>query len=279
MKLHLLALLLGALPAAAQQQNSGIIEYEMTSRLDASNIKVVRMGPGGSAVADDTPMPDLPDLITMKQVLTFAGGKGKLETEGLSGGQVMSFARTIAAGAAEGPGNTVAGVAAPGGNVKTTTLRPPISNTLYIDLANRKFLNVTQEKTDSAVKATWYTEEDYKQGAQFKTSGKTKTIAGYNCKRATVKVGEENFVVWYTEDIPVSFSPVNGVMPEKGVVLAIESTKRSYVAKKVTLKPIPEAEVGLPADAQKVTAEELKENRRQILEKFHNEQFEKFRAQ
>lgn len=255
MKIVLYALLLTA-PSAVAQQTSGIIEYEMTARVEAGQFRIVSVsGPGGAPTTAEGPPPDMPDIVTSKQTLTFSGGKGKIESESMNTRMMM-----------------VNGMPA-----KRETLRSPVSNTTYIDLANRKYLSVTTEKKDSVVKGVWYAEEDYKQPGKFKTSGKTKTIAGYTCRRASVKLGEENFVVWYTEEIPVLFSPVNGVLPEKGVVLSIESSKRSYVAKHVTLKPVAEAEVSLPGDAQKVTPAELKEKRRQIMETFHNAEFEKVR--
>lgn len=277
MKTLLYALLVTALPAAAQQ-TSGVIEYEMTARMEPGQFKIVSFGPGGGPPPADAPVPEMPDIITTKQTLTFSGGKAKIESEAFSN-RIMMVGGTTASQAAVGGGAPTAAVrSGPGGpGPKNEVLRPPISNTTYIDLANRKYLTVTEEKKDSVVLGAWYTEEDYKQPAEFKTSGKTKTIAGYKCRRATVKQGEESFVVWYTEDIPVLFSPVNGVLPDKGVVLSIESSKRSFVAKKVTLQPVAETAVSMPAGAQKVTPAELKEKRRQILEKFHNDQLEKLR--
>lgn len=274
MKTLLYALLVSALPAAAQQ-TSGVIEYEMTARVEPGQFRIVSFGPGGGPPPADAPAPEMPDIITTKQTLTFSGGKAKIESEG-SNNRMMIMSATPASQASAGGGIPSAGVSS-GPGPKNAALRPPISNTTYIDLANRKYLTVTEEKKDSVVLGTWYTEEDYKQPAGFKTSGKTKMIAGYKCRRATVKLGEESFVVWYTEDIPVLFSPVNGVLPEKGVVLSIESSKRSFIAKKVTLQPIAETAVSMPAGAQKVTPAELKEKRRQILEKFHNDQLEKLR--
>lgn len=274
MKILLYALLGAALPATAQQ-TSGVIEYEMTARVEPGQLKIVRFGPGGAPLPADAPMPELPDIITTKQTLFFSGSKAKIETEGMT----TNFMVTSPGGAqgqtvSAGGGTPSVAVGAPG-VMKRPALRPPVSNTMYIDLAEKKYLTVTEEKKDSAVVGVWYTEEPYKQPGEFKTSGKTKTIAGYKCRRATVKVGDESFVVWYTEEIPVLFSPVNGVLPDKGVVLSIESSKRSYVAKKVTLQPVADTSVSLPANAQKVTPAELKEKRRQIIEKFHNEQLKR----
>lgn len=272
--------------AQAQQKTSGIIEYEVTSRMDLANARIVMMGPGGQVThGSGADMPaDLPDLITNKQTLTFSSTKGKLEIEGGGGPQMLSVRaampgsgatmRTDVAGSSSGNASFSATPFGPGGPVGP--LRPPLSNTTYIDLANKKYLTVTTEKKDSVTSNSWYAEEDYKKPAEIKESKKTKTIAGFKCQRATVKIGEENFVFWYTTEIPLLFSPVNGVLPTEGVVLSIESSKRSYVAKKIEFKPIEDTEVSLPANAQKVTEEELKAKRRQILEKFHNERLEKF---
>lgn len=278
------ALLAAGNKVSAQQ--SGVIEYEVTSRVDISQMRVVTMTPGGGRVegAPEGGMPDLPNLITTKQTLTFSGGKGKLETEGGGGPRMMMMSSRGGDIAQRGntvmvPDGTPAAGFAPGRPMPGNTLRPPVSNKTYIDLENRKYLTVTEEMKDSAVENTWYSEEDYKAAAKLKTSGKTKKIAGYSCKRATVTVGDEQFVLWYTTEIPVTFSPVNGVLPEQGVVLSIESSKRSYVAKKVELKPIAETAVSLPATAKKLTAEALKEKRRAIMEKWHNDQFKKMQEQ
>jgi hypothetical protein len=286
--LPLVALLATHPNAQAQQRTSGIIEYEVVSRMDLSQARIVMVGPGGQVTSGsgaDMPV-DIPDLITSKQTLTFARTKGKLQMEGGGGPQIMSMRSAMPGGAAartidvagsssgnatfsSGPG----GLGGPGG--MAASLRPPLSNTTYIDLENKKYLTVATETKDSVTSNSWYAEEDYKKSAEIKTSEKTKTIAGFKCKKATVKLGEETFVFWYTTEIPLLFSPVNGVLPAEGVVLSIESNKRSYIAKKIEFKPIEDTEVSLPANAQKITEEELKVKRRQIMEKFHNERLEK----
>lgn len=275
------ALLATGKEASAQQ--SGVIEYEVTSRIEPGQMRVVTYSSGGGRT-EGAPesMPDLPNLVTSKQTLTFSGGKGKLEMEGGGGPRMMMMGGPMGGVSARGTtvsdagrGNAVFAPAQGGRPPAAGALRSPVTNTTYIDLSNRKYLSVTEERKDSVVENIWYSEEDYKATPNFKTSGKTKKIAGYSCKRATVNQGDEQFVLWYTTEIPVTFSPVNGVLPEQGVVLSIESSKRSYVAKKVELKPIPESEVSLPATAQKLTADELKEKRRSIMEKWHNEQFKK----
>ncbi|MGX5818131.1 hypothetical protein ACWKWU_08045 [Chitinophaga lutea] len=256
MKILFCALLAAALPAGAQD-TSGVIEYEMTARLDASNLRIVRMGDGP---AEPPPGMDIPEVLTLKTTLWFSGGKARLERESGPGMQFMSV--------------SAEGGAAP----RRRTLRPPVSNSSYIDLANRKTLSVVREQDDSgAVKGVWYAEEDFSAPPDLKLSEKTKTIAGYRCRRATARLGDEEFVLWYTTDLPMVFSPITGVTPEKGVVLSIESSKRSFVARKVELKPLSPGDVSLPPSAQKLTKDELKEKQRQIMEQFHNAQLEKLR--
>lgn len=279
MKTSFLAFLLVA-SAGVQAQTrtpSGIIEYNVTSRIDMSEMRLVRMENGVRTAGTAGAMPegmDLPDVITTKQVITFTGAKAKVETEGgpMGGGAPMMFTASARATDAGGAPPVTRSFTAP------KSLRPPLSNSTYIDLERKKYLTVVKESKDSVVKNVWFAEEDYKPSATLKVSSKTKVIAGYTCHRATAKMEDESFVIWYTTDLPLTFSPVNGVLPEKGVILSIESSRRSYVAQKVELKPVTDTDVSLPADAQKVSSEELKAKRRQIMERFHNEQLEKFQS-
>lgn len=262
--------------AALAQQPSGVIEYEVNSKLEAGQFRMVMRGADGSVTTSNTPPPDMPNLITTTQTFTFAGGLGRLEME--NGGNMI---RRMTLGAPGGGGEaaiaaTAVAAGGPGPQMsdRSSSLRLPVSNATYIDLINKRFLSVLTERKDSAVTGVWYSEEPYKPAAEIKMSGKTKTIAGYRCHRATANVGEESFVIWYTTDIPMLFSPVNGVWPPEGVVLALESSKRSYTAKKVELKPVADAPQ-LPGDAQKLTAQELKDKQRSIMQAFHNEQLKR----
>ncbi|WP_341842132.1 hypothetical protein [Chitinophaga caseinilytica] len=279
MKTYLI-LCAGLLTAAAvqAQQPSGVIEYEVNSKIEMGQFKMVMRSADGSVTTSNTPPPDMPNLLTFSQTFTFAGGMGKLETE--NGGNMMRkmTLNLPAGGGPPGGASVSAGVAgtmaAPGPVGRSSSLRPPVTNATYIDLLNKRYLSVLTQNKDSVVAGVWYSEEAYKPAAEIKTSGRTKTIAGFRCQRATAVVGEESFVIWYTTEIPMLFSPVNGVWPPQGVVLALESEKRSYMAKKVELKPVPDAPA-LPAGAEKLTAVQLKEKQRSILEAFHNEQLKK----
>lgn len=272
----MLAAVLFSATAAQAQHPSGVIEYEVNTKLEMGQFRMVMRGADGSTTTSTTPPPDMPDLITFSQTFTFAGGMGRLETEG--GGNQMRRVMLSAPGG--GPATFSAASAAPvvasgqGAGSRSSSLRPPVTNATYIDLVNKRYLSVLTQRKDSVVEGVWYTEDAYKPAAEVKTSGKTKTIAGYRCHRATAIMGEESFVIWYTTEIPMLFSPVNGVWPPEGVVLGLESTKRSYMAKKVELKAVTDAPE-LPASAEKVTTAQLKEKQRSIMEAFHNEQLKR----
>ncbi|WP_341833998.1 hypothetical protein WJU16_13350 [Chitinophaga pollutisoli] len=261
--------------AVQAQQPSGVIQYEVNSKIELGQFRMVMRGADGSVTTSNTPPPDMPDLVTFNQTFTFAGGMGRIETEG--GGNMMRRMTlgTPAAGLTfSAAGAPPAGAPSAGTVSRSSSLRPPVINTMYIDLVNKRYLSVLTREKDSIIDGAWYSEEAYKPAAELKTSGKTKTIAGYRCQRATANLGEESFVIWYTTEIPMLFSPVNGVWPPQGVVLALESSKRSYMAKKVELRSVADAPA-LPAGAEKVTAAELKEKQRSIMEAFHNEQLKK----
>lgn len=235
----------------AGQDTSGVIEYEVTSRAEGNTVMFISGGPGGG---NRSAPPPLPDVVTLSQQFVFTPAMGRLKTEAPK----MHISHAEA-------GETAAPAGA-NGNTRRV-MRRPIERSLYVDIANRKYIQVMQTTGDDP--KTYYTEEDYRPAADAKLSGKTRKIAGYTCTRATVKIKDETFAVWYTTDIPISFSPVNGLLPDKGVVLSAESSKRSFVAKKVELKAVAANEVTLPQQAEKVTSAEMEEIRKKILEELH----------
>ncbi len=107
----------------------------------------------------------------------------------------------------------------------------------------------------------------------LKLSDKTKKIAGYNCKKATVTVRNEEYTVWYTQDLPFSYSPINGLLPDgNGVVLSAEGSRRSFTATKVDFKPVTATDITIPANAEKVTEDQLRDMRREAMQKFRERQ-------
>ncbi|MEV4882598.1 GLPGLI family protein [Chitinophaga sp. CC14] len=242
-------------PVFAQQ--SGVIEYEVTAKTDPERMRGFQRG------GDDAP--EIPDVITFKQVFTFSNNLGKLTTERPEGGgfggrrQRPEGDTSTRNPRRQGPGGMGMGMMGRGGNAQ------------YVDLANKKYEQVFSTFGDD--KKTYYTEEDFIFTANNKSSDKTKKIAGYNCKKATIQLKDDTYTVWYTTDLPFSFSPVNGLLPDSNaVVLSAEGSKRAFTAKSVSLKAITDADLSIPAGAEKVTQEQMREIRKQEMEKLRKRQ-------
>jgi len=228
--------------AQAQDKNGGVIDYEVSAKMTPR---------GGNTDGDAEER-----IITFSQHFSFAAGKGKLATDRPDfGGR-----------APQGP--------PPGGG----DARPQRGmrggfggGAAYVDLTGKKYIQVFTKPDDST--KTFYAEEDFATPKDVKLTDKTKKVAGYNCKKATVTFRDETYTVWYTQELPFSYSPINGLLPEaNGVVLSAESDKRSFSAKKVDLKPVAATEISLPANAEKVSEDQLRTMRRDAMQKFRERQ-------
>ena len=230
-----------SLPAAGQvmAQTSGVIDYDVTMEVERRG-----GGPGGGGFnggggggGDEA----APQVVNFTQHFTFNSQMGKVDVDRPNFGGGRNF-------------------------------QPPFSNTTYVNVVNKKVLQAVTEKDGD--KKTYYTEDDFVvPNSVDSSSGKSKKIAGYNCKKAVVKFKEENYTVWYTTELGINYSPVNGLLPGNGVVLSAESDKRSFVASKVSLKPVEDATVALPAGAEKISTEAMREKRRAAMQKMR-EQFQ-----
>ncbi len=235
-------------------QQSGVIEYEVTAKTDPERMRGFQRG------GDDAP--EIPDVITFKQVFTFSNNLGKLTTErpegGGFGGRRQRPDGDTSTRRRQGPGGMGMGMGR-GGNAQ------------YVDLANKKYEQVFSTFGDD--KKTYYTEEDFIFTANNKSSDKTKKIAGYTCKKATIQLKDDTYTVWYTTELPFTFSPVNGLLPDSNaVVLSAEGGKRAFTAKNVSLKAVTDADLSIPAGAEKVSPEQMREIRRQEMEKLRKRQ-------
>ena len=257
---HLSKTLLGAaliafsgFTAQAQDKNSGVIDYEVNAKMPP------RGGDGGDEEAQ---------VITINQHFFFAAGKGKLETErpNFPGGRDPQSGPPPG-GAPDGGGQGQGGGRFRGGR----GFGMGMMGGGFVDLQNHKYLQ-TFTKPDDSTK-TFFAEEEFHPAKDAKPGDKTKKIAGYNCKKATVTLRDETYTVWYTTELPFSYSPVNGLLPDPtGVVLAAESSNRSFTAKKVDFKPVPAEKVSLPGNAEKVSEDDLRNMRREAMQKFRDRQ-------
>ncbi|MBF9140663.1 GLPGLI family protein [Hymenobacter properus] len=252
-----LTLTLGLLATgAALAQTSGRISYEATQRVDLSKVHIVINGQQVKPGSPDFPA-DIPETRSFGLNLSFAGPAGKEEREG--GGMTM---RTVTMNG-DGP------AAAP----QMTNFARPFEEATYLDLANRATTTVLTVKKDDA-STTYRADAPVPAPTGWNLTGQTKKIAGYTCRKATVPYKKETYTVWYTTDLPFTYSPVRELTPDKGVVLALESEQEQYRAAKVDLKPVPAAEVQPVATAQKVTPAELKDLREKTLADFRQKMME-----
>ncbi|MCW3462456.1 hypothetical protein [Chitinophaga nivalis] len=236
------ASLLAAQPVSAQL--SGVIEYEVTTKTDPERMRGFR--------GNQEEAPEIPDLITFRQTFTFNKQTGKLVTERPAfrgGGNIGDSSRYPRREGARFRGN----------------------NALYADLAQRKFLHLFTTSGDTA--ATYYTTEDFLINSGDAAGGKTKKIAGYTCRKTTIQLKDDNYTVWYTTELPFSFSPINGLLPDSNaVVLAATGSKRGFTATSVRLQPVDARELVLPANAISISPDQLKALRKQEMEKLRKRQ-------
>lgn len=247
--------------AFAQDKNTGVIDYEVNAKMPS------RGGGGGDEEAEDR-------VITLNQHFYFSSGKGKLETDrpDFAGGGGRGGNRPQDAPDGPPPGGGDGQGPRQGGGFRGRGPRMfGMFGNAYVDLANKKYIQIFTKPSDST--KTYFAEEDFTAPKDVKLTDKTKKIAGYNCKKATLTLRDETYTVWYTQELPFSYSPVNGLLPEgSGVVLAAESSNRSFTAKKVDLKPVDAAKISLPANAEKVSEEQLRDIRREEMQKFRGRQ-------
>jgi hypothetical protein len=236
-------------PAAAQ--TSGHIAYEATQRTDPSQMRIVINGQVVKPGSPDFPT-DIPDSRSFGMTLIFAGNYAKEEREN------NAVIRTI-----EGPG------AAP----QVTTLPRPVLEANYLDLAHRSTATLLTVKQDE-VPTTYRSDAPIAAPTGWALTSQTKKIAGYTCRKATVPYKKETYTVWFTTELPFTYSPVRDLTPSTGVVLALESEQEQFQATKVDLKAVPAVEVQPPATAQKVTPAELKDVREKAMADFRQKMME-----
>ena len=91
-------------------------------------------------------------------------------------------------------------------------------------------------------------------------SEEKKTVAGFECRKATAKMGSGEMEVYFSEDFPINYCPyldLAGFALEYTLVMPFG--KVTYRASEVKLEPIPNALINPPAGFQEVTFAEFQE--------------------
>ena len=260
MKQSLFSLIITGLLATTlygQTPVSGKISYEGMRRIDPSQMRMVINGQEvrpGSPGAPDAPE-GMPDVMSFTQKLVFAGTMAKEERDRPQG---MMVRRTVDGGTGPGGGD---------GRPREQRMAPPFEQQTFLDLANRQRIDVLTVKKDSASQ-TYRSEKPMPTATDWQTSDKTRKIAGYTCHKATATRRKETYTIWYTTDLPFTYSPVADLTPPAGVVLQIESDSESFKATGVSMEAVAENTVQPPKDAKSISADEMEQMRRKGMADF-----------
>jgi len=263
MKQYMIAMLAVGLCATTlygQTPASGKITYEGMRQIDRSQMRMVINGQEvqpGSAGAPDAPE-GMPEVMSFTQKLVFSGTMAKEERDRPQG---MMMRRTMGDGGGAGGSSRE-------GRPQTARMAPPFDQQTYLDLANRQRIDVLVVKKDSTVTDIYRTEKPMPTAADWTTSDKTKKIAGYVCHKGTATRRKQTYTVWYTTDLPFTYSPIADLTPPKGVVMQIESDNESYKATGVSMEAVAEASVQPPKAAKSISAEEMEQMRRKGMADF-----------
>jgi len=259
MKFTLLsAVCLLAITAVQAQQKEGKVIYERTTQMQ------LRLADAGETAQD------IPRTRVDRFELNFANGQMTL--------------RTVEEPFADEPVNA-------GGGMMIRTVGAGADDIVFCDftkskkLEQRDFLDKKFLITDSIKRGNWKLEEE------------TKTILGYQCRKATSqRIGKRAMitmdngqmvrkevedtsaiVAWFTTDIPVAAGPdVQGQLP--GLILELETNNGRSVYKAVEFSPKPNmSALKEPSKGKKVTAEQFSNERMKIMEEMQKNNGGNFR--
>jgi GLPGLI family protein len=230
---------------------NGILEYEVTIRIDVENIRA--SNPDAAA--------NIPDVFNYTEKMSVNGDFGKLE-------RIINFPMRT--------GNQQQ-------NQQAQNMMRRFIPETYWNFAENKVYTVSSLPKDSVNVDKFMIEKSVTFTTDIKEDKKTKKILGYNCKKATLKTKDDTFTIWYTTEMGFTYSPMSQsnstmmrfgnrggganasrppmpiIVIEKGVILAIEGTDIGFEAKKITTETINPETLKIPTDAKKVTEEELRE--------------------
>ncbi|GAB4128765.1 MAG: hypothetical protein Fur0027_12710 [Raineya sp.] len=251
-KIFLSALLLWQACAFAQTPFKGVLEYEVTVRINRDNLP-----------AEASNNPNIPDAFNFNQKLHVNGNEAKQEV-------IFNFPTRR--------GNN------PQQQRNNNSFRRFLPET-FLNFSENKVYIVSNVPRDTVNFDKYVVEKSYTFTPDLKLdSKKTKKIAGYNCKKATLKTKDDEFTIWYTTELGFTYSPLAlgsaamgrmwgmgrrggnqqttefpSIVIENAVIVSIEGSEIGYDLKKVSLENVEPNFVKVPADAQKVSDEELAE--------------------
>lgn len=264
------SLLLAQAASAQDAISSGEIRYEATRRIDMSQVRVNINGqevrPGGTLPNGQTL--DIPQTTTFGQSLLFTKDLAMEKRD-----QPNMMTRTVRMGGEGRPdGGGDRGERGDRGQDGQRTrggrFSSAFENMTYIDMASQTQITVLGVKKDSLTTDYYRSDSPIVRDSTWKEDDKTRKIAGYKCQKATANLKNTPYTIWYTTELPFTYSPVASLTPDKGVVLQIESDQEAYKATKIEAKPIDEATLRPNPKAKLVSKKAMEDIRRKAMASF-----------
>ena len=235
------------------QTTSGSIKFAITEKIDPSRMKIVTISSGGGE--GDAP-PPMPTTMDDERSMTFGGGFAKFENRKP---RMMSMSMNSDGG----------GAVSKTEKKEEIKMKMPFEARTFFNMNNKSKIQmlIIRDETQGKEEA-FFTETPFITPENIEYTDKTKEIAGFKCKKAIIKNKDEKVTLWYTLDIPYTFSPIEKYTPKEGFVLEIESDDASYKAIKYDNSPVKAEDLIMPGGAKKVTKEEFDAKRKEAMAKF-----------
>ncbi|MGV3601241.1 MAG: GLPGLI family protein [Dyadobacter fermentans] len=228
-------------------QASGQINYEIVHKIDQSRLRF--MVNGEEVKQGDPNFPtDVPDTRTIGQKVTFAGNfvRENRDEENMMKRVIMQ----------------------PGGIPQTADAGRPFEEYAVTDMAGQKIVTFVTVGVGNDAQTYKY-EAPITPAGGWQLTQQTKKIAGYSCRKAVVNYRNEPYAVWFTTELPLRYSPVPALTPEKGAVLLVEGSREQYRATKVQTGKVDAKTVMPDVQAETVSEAQLKDIRQKAMADFH----------
>ncbi|UFH55858.1 GLPGLI family protein [Spirosoma sp. KNUC1025] len=227
---------------------SGQITYEGVRKVDPSQMRIVINGEQVKPGDPNFPT-DIPDTRMFGQKVLVSGTYAKESRD---------------------EQNAIIRVRGDGGPPQTRNIPRPFTEQIFIDLKDLKKVTILTVGKDAEAK-TYQAESTIQRVSGWQLTDQTKKIAGYTCRKATVPFNKETYTVWITNELPITYSPIEALTPETGTVLLIEGSKEQFKATKVDTTSPDASAVKPNAQAQIVTPGQLTELRQKAITDFQQQ--------